>query len=68
MVTAADGAESFYTLENNTARNESPAQARELEKKIQLSYTGAANMHIVDNSTNFSNKIRRVEQAVLQVL
>ena len=33
MVTAADGKEEFYTLENNEARSETVEQAKELDKK-----------------------------------
>ena len=33
LVTAADGAEEYYTTINNTARTETPKQARELDKK-----------------------------------
>lgn len=37
-VTAADGAEEFYTTTNNTARLESPEEARELDKKTMQVY------------------------------
>lgn len=33
LVTSADGAEEFYTLSNNTARTETPEEARALDKK-----------------------------------
>lgn len=33
MVTAANGAEQFYTLANNIARHETAEQARELDKR-----------------------------------
>ena len=38
QVTAADGAESFYSLENNNTRSEGADLARELDKKV-LIYT-----------------------------
>ena len=34
LSTAADGAEEFYSLENNQARSESIPFARELDKKL----------------------------------
>jgi hypothetical protein len=35
MVTAADGAEAFYTNSNNSARGETVDQAKEMDKKTQ---------------------------------
>ena len=35
LVTAADGAEKFYTLENNAARTETPDVAKMLDKMTQ---------------------------------
>ena len=40
LVTAADGAETFYTLLNNGARTESTEEARVLDKKTQQVWTG----------------------------
>lgn len=68
MVTAADGAEKHYTLANNQARVETPEQARDLESRIQAAYNGAKNYDIIDNSTEFAEKIQKVEKAILQVL
>ena len=36
MVTAAIGAESFYTTENNAARTENLQQARDLDFKVKV--------------------------------
>jgi hypothetical protein len=36
MVTAAIGAETFYTTENNAARTENLQQARDLDFKVYL--------------------------------
>lgn len=43
MKTAADGAEEFYSLENNQARSESKEEAIELDKKIQAQWEGHHN-------------------------
>lgn len=68
LVTAADGAEEFYTLGNNAARSESPEQARQLDKKTQLAWLGHPHLKVIDNSTNFDSKIKRVIQFVARVV
>ena len=60
LVTAANGAEDFYTNENNTARTETPEQARELDNKLLASWTGHPHLRVIDNSTSFNEKIRRL--------
>lgn len=64
LVTAADGAEEFYTLENNKARIETPEEARELDKKTREAWVGHAHLRIIDNSTEFEQKIDRLIQEV----
>lgn len=59
LVTAADGAESFYTLTNNVVRKESNAEAREMDKKTLDCWTGHEHLYIVDNSTGFDEKVLR---------
>jgi predicted ATPase len=66
LVTAADGAETFYTCENNEARKETPAQARELDSKIRTCYERMhENVKVVDNSTSFKGKMKRATDFVL---
>jgi len=60
LVTAANGAEEFYTLSNNEARKETIEEARNLDKKIIDSWSAHNNFKIIDNSTNFENKIGRL--------
>merc|ERR1712072_1235079 len=38
LVTAAEGAEKFYTTANNAARSETPEQARQLDKMVAKGY------------------------------
>lgn len=59
LVTAADGAEEFYTLANNIARTESPEEARELDVKTQKAWLGHPHHVTIDNSTGFERKIQR---------
>jgi CYTH domain-containing protein/thymidylate kinase len=68
LVTAAIGAEKYYTTENNTARTESLEQARDLDFKILNAWVGHPRIRIIDNSTDFKGKIQRVIDVVCQVV
>ena len=60
LATAAKGKEEFYTLENNAARTETPEQARELDDKIISAWTGHPHLRIIDNSTDFEEKLEKL--------
>lgn len=68
LVTAAKGAEEFYTLSNNTARKETPKQAIELDDKTQCAWIGHPNFRVIDNSTNFEDKIDRLLNEVYSIM
>jgi CYTH domain-containing protein len=68
LVTAADGAEEFYTLSNNEARSESPEEARLLDRKTQHAWLGHPHHMIVDNSTDFATKMVRALRALTRTL
>lgn len=68
LVSAAVGAEEFYTLENNKARTETLEQARENEFKIREVWVGHPHLRIIDNSTAFKEKIDRVISAICDVV
>lgn len=68
LKTAADGAEEFYTLDNNQARSESPELARELDIKTLNAWTGHSHLRVVDNSTNFKVKLSRLTEHVYKFL
>jgi len=68
MVTAAIGAEKYYTTENNAARSENLNEARELDDKVLKAWVGHPKIRIIDNSTDFKNKIRRVEDVICQIV
>lgn len=57
LVTAAKGAEEFYTTENNTARKESVEEARMLDDKIISSWTGHPHFRVIENTGEFKDKI-----------
>ena len=60
LVTAAKGAEAFYTTANNTARTETPEEAAALDDLLIEAWTGHPNFRIIDNSTGFEEKISRL--------
>ena len=60
MVTAADGAEAYYTLENNKVRHESKEDARIIDQKTQRAWLGHPHLHVIDNSTDFEGKLNRL--------
>ncbi len=68
MITAADGAEDFYSLENNSARTETPNAARKVDRKIQEAWLGHPHLRVIDNSTGFAGKISRVIETVCHVI
>lgn len=58
MVTAAKGAEEFYTMANNAARYESPAQAVELDDRLLAAWTGHPHLRVIDNAYDFEDKMK----------
>ena len=65
LVTAADGAEEFYSLANNEARYEDIETAKMIDKRTQLAWIGHPRLYVIDNSIKgFENKITRVYTAV----
>ncbi|HEY4519473.1 MAG TPA: AAA family ATPase [Candidatus Paceibacterota bacterium] len=68
LVTAAEGAEKYYTLANNMARKETAEEARALDKRTIESWSGHPRAHIIDNSTDFSGKMRRFQQLLARSL
>jgi CYTH domain-containing protein/predicted ATPase len=68
LVSAAVGAEAFYTTANNTARTETAAQARALDARVQQAWLGHPTLRVIDNSTEFAAKVRRVAEAACDVV
>ena len=60
LVTAAKGAAEFYTTENNKARTETTEQAAALDDKLIAAWTGHPHLRIIDNSTDFEEKMKRL--------
>ncbi|MBR0437820.1 MAG: AAA family ATPase [Clostridia bacterium] len=60
LVTAARGAERFFTLANNSARTETVEQAIALDVKTVRAWIGHPHLRVIDNSTDFMNKMKRL--------
>lgn len=60
LVTAAKGAQEFYTTANNTARTETVEEAAVLDDKLIAAWTGHPHLRIIDNSVGFEEKMKRL--------
>lgn len=67
LVTAADGAQDHYSLANNKVRSESPEEACRVDQRTQAAWVGHPHLRIVDNRSNFHNKIHRVDALVSEL-
>lgn len=68
MVTAAKGAEKYYTLDNSRVRSESVAEAIRLDEEIMSVWTGTPHLRVIDNSTDFEHKLSRLMTEILGFL
>eukprot|EP01063_Lacrimia_lanifica_P016251 TRINITY_DN22853_c0_g1_i1.p1 TRINITY_DN22853_c0_g1~~TRINITY_DN22853_c0_g1_i1.p1 ORF type:complete len:652 (+),score=261.71 TRINITY_DN22853_c0_g1_i1:106-2061(+) len=68
LVTAADGAPEYYGDETNACRTETPEQAIEQDLKLQGCWTGFPHLKIIDNSTNFAEKMQRCLRPILELV
>ncbi|MBO7483915.1 MAG: AAA family ATPase [Alphaproteobacteria bacterium] len=69
LVTAAKGAEEFYTCANNPARRENNLDvARLTDERTQQAYIGHPHLRVIDNSSNFQEKVNRLCHEVFAVL
>ena len=64
LVTAANGAEKFYSSANNAARYESVQEAIELDDRLAAAWPGHRYLRVIDNSTGFEEKMRRLETEI----
>lgn len=73
LVTTANGAEAFYQYNgsvdcNNSARRETPEEARQKDDAVLNSWVGHPHLRVFDNSTNFDGKIKRVINEICSIL
>lgn len=65
LLTAAKGAEKYYTTQNNLARREdSLNEAIEVDDKTINAWTGHPHFRIIDNSTDFEGKMKRLVKEI----
>ncbi len=60
LVTAAKGAVKYYTLANNQARTETVEEAAALDDKLIAAWTGHPHFRVIDNTTDFEEKMLRL--------
>ncbi|KAM0726308.1 TRPL translocation defect protein 14 [Formica fusca] len=68
MVSAANGAEEFYSTEEHACRSEGVELARELDYKAAASWIGHPYFDVIDNSQDFETKICRMIECICQKL
>ncbi len=73
LVSAADGAEQYYTTANNAQRLEAMNEeglriARELDKKVIRAWTGHPHLRVINNHDDFDAKMKRVIKEISSVL
>ena len=68
LVTAAKGAEEFYTTANNEARKETVEEAAALDDKIISAWTGQPHFRVIDNSSDFNVKLKRLVAEIASFL
>ena len=68
LVTAAKGAEMFYTTANNSARIETVEEAVALDDKILSSWAGHPHLRIIDNTMSFEDKMKKLVAEIASFL
>ena len=73
LVSAADGAEQYYTTATNATRYEQVNEeglriARELDKKVIRAWTGHPHLRVINNHDDFQNKLNRVLNEISTVV
>ena len=73
LVSAADGAEQYYTIATNSIRYEKADEeglriARELDKKVIKAWTGHPHLRVINNHDDFDRKMQRVLREISNVL
>lgn len=73
LVSAADGAEQFYTTSTNAHRQEQKSEeglriARELDKKVIHAWSSHPHLRVINNHDDFDTKLNRVLREISNVL
>lgn len=68
LVTAAIGAEQFFSHETNEHRLESAEEAVRVDRALRAGWAGHPSLQVIDNEGTFEDKLRRAVEAVLAVV
>ena len=68
LVTAAKGAEEFYTTANNSARTETVEEAAALDDKLISAWTGHPHFRLIDNTMTFEDKMKKLVAEIASFL
>jgi len=68
LVTAADGAEEFYTTANNEARIETVSEAIALDQKLISCWRNHPSLCVIDNDRDFDAKMQRLISEIYDFL
>ena len=68
LVTAAKGAEEFYTTANNSARTETVEEAAVLDDKLISAWTGHPHLRVIDNTSSFEDKMKKLVAEIASFL
>ena len=68
LVTAAKGAEEFYTTANNSARTETIEEAAALDDKLISAWTGHPHLRVIDNTSSFEDKMKKLVAEIASFL
>ena len=68
LVTAAKGAEEFYTTANNSARTETVEEAAALDDKLISAWTGHPHFRVIDNTMTFEDKMKKLVAEIASFL
>lgn len=60
LVSCAIGAKEYYSSENNKARYETVEEAAKKDRQTLKAWTGHPHLRVIDNSTNFNDKMKRL--------
>lgn len=68
LVTAAKGKQEYYTISNNTARNETIDEAITIDNRLIDAWSGHPHFRIIDNSLEFEDKMKKLIKEISGVL
>ncbi len=68
LVTAAKGAEEFYTTANNAARTETVEQAAAVDTRIISAWTGHPHLRVIENDREFEGKMKHLIAEISHLL